>query len=246
VKKILTCPECGQKNISKLKICNRCGAALRPVESRWTQQEDIKNTENKEQRPQDADFSNLMNCPDCKREISRNAPNCPGCGAPIAAGIPTTKKGDLVPVKRKTSLFTWFMTGLLALAFFFAIYSGDGTRKPPPREIHSRGGLTDSQICSASIATIMGRDPTTMLAEKGPDGATHISYRRPSDAQHYSYKCKIYKNTIMWGAIDGRWRTHPDDSVVTYNVVGNEIKITDSYRDGSATKKSYSIESLAK
>jgi uncharacterized membrane protein YvbJ len=26
----------------------------------------------------------LINCPDCNRQVSQNAPTCPGCGAPIA------------------------------------------------------------------------------------------------------------------------------------------------------------------
>jgi hypothetical protein len=27
----------------------------------------------------------LVNCPDCNKQVSANAPTCPGCGAPIAA-----------------------------------------------------------------------------------------------------------------------------------------------------------------
>jgi len=180
VKKVLICPECGQKNISKLKVCNRCGASLRPVESGWTQQEYTETPEDTEQSPPDADFSNLMTCPDCKREVSRNAPNCPGCGAPIAAGTTAPKKGDLVPGQRKTSPFTWFMTGLLALAFFIAISQDRGEpvksgaahsplTKPitpklnrPHRYLHKR---------STDIAAIFGVTPNdvgNVIYDKGP------------------------------------------------------------------------------
>ena len=38
----------------------------------------------------------LINCPDCNKEISQNAPTCPGCGAPIASAAPKLKKGDYI------------------------------------------------------------------------------------------------------------------------------------------------------
>ena len=39
----------------------------------------------------------LIDCPDCGRQISSNAPACPGCGAPIAAASSTPKKGNRIP-----------------------------------------------------------------------------------------------------------------------------------------------------
>ena len=32
----------------------------------------------------------LINCPDCGKEVSSNAPSCLGCGAPIAGALPYT------------------------------------------------------------------------------------------------------------------------------------------------------------
>lgn len=40
----------------------------------------------------------LIECPECGKEVSSNAPTCPGCGSPIAVATPLSpKKGDLVP-----------------------------------------------------------------------------------------------------------------------------------------------------
>jgi hypothetical protein len=38
----------------------------------------------------------LINCPDCNKQVSSNAPTCPGCGAPIAIAT-TPKEGDFIP-----------------------------------------------------------------------------------------------------------------------------------------------------
>jgi uncharacterized membrane protein YvbJ len=37
----------------------------------------------------------LINCHECKKEISDSASSCPGCGAPIKSAQP--KKGDVIP-----------------------------------------------------------------------------------------------------------------------------------------------------
>ena len=39
----------------------------------------------------------LINCPDCNREVSSNAPACPGCGAPIATATYTpAERGERI------------------------------------------------------------------------------------------------------------------------------------------------------
>ena len=131
--KILTCPECGHKNIRKLKVCTRCGKSIHPAESRGTQPEDIETPEGTEQRPQDADFSNLMNCPDCKREISINAPACPGCGAPIASAVEVAQPGSFIPYtdqevavmlskKKNTSHLLHIILSVLTAGFWIIIW----------------------------------------------------------------------------------------------------------------------------
>lgn len=39
----------------------------------------------------------LINCPDCNKEISSNAPACLGCGAPVASALPRSQKAGFVP-----------------------------------------------------------------------------------------------------------------------------------------------------
>ncbi len=56
---------------------------------------------------------NLINCPDCGRQISRLAPNCPGCGRPIAEG--DTKGGSRLNNDAKGKTRTVRLLCVLAL-----------------------------------------------------------------------------------------------------------------------------------
>jgi hypothetical protein len=50
---------------------------------------------------------------------------------------------------------------------------------------------------------------------------------------------------VIWAAVDldgpGRWRTTPDDEVVTYAVEGQTVKVRVGYSDGSGSEESYKI-----
>jgi len=55
---------------------------------------------------------NLVNCPDCGRQISRLAPNCPGCGRPMNQ----TGPADVQPITR---LVSGCFIGALGLGLFW-------------------------------------------------------------------------------------------------------------------------------
>lgn len=106
-------------------------------------------------------------------------------------------------------------------------------------------GASHKKICIAGVATIMGKSPSIMNSKEGNEVIT-VSYKRPDDGTLWSYKCKVAGNKIIWGNLDGRWRTHPDDGVVTFIVAGNKIVVREEYPDGSATRKEFSLNKLGK
>ena len=59
----------------------------------------------------------LINCPDCKKEVSENAPACPNCGAPIAVREEDKDAGAPLTTVQETS--KKFKKLLLASAFLF-------------------------------------------------------------------------------------------------------------------------------
>ncbi len=78
--------------------------------------------------------------------------------------------------------------------------------------------FTKSQVCKAGIATIFGRDPLIMKSNVSGD-VVLISYVRQNDGTVWENKCKIIDNRILWGSETGRWRTEPENDVVTFSVL---------------------------
>lgn len=112
-------------------------------------------------------------------------------------------------------------------------------------EISTNPGIFSApQICKAGIAAIMGRDPGTMITQPISNGVYQVAYMRSDDGKRFTYKCKIERNRILWGNIDGRWRNHSADSMVTYMVDGDRIIVTDNFGGGSALKKQYSLSQI--
>ncbi len=101
-----------------------------------------------------------------------------------------------------------------------------------------------AQICKAGISKVMGREPNTMASKSIGKGIFQIGYIRPTDGKTFAYKCKIEKKRIIWGSISGRWRTHSADSVVTYEIKGNDIHVTDNFGDGSVSRIKYTLSEL--
>lgn len=75
----------------------------------------------------------LIDCPDCGKQVSSNAPSCPGCGAPIATASAAVKKGDrvaytdqevavLLSKKKKTSHLLHLILSLVTLGFWAIIW----------------------------------------------------------------------------------------------------------------------------
>lgn len=198
--RIVTCPNCGRKNIDKLNVCRGCGLSLGGTVNSKKEQESTQATENDKHEVKDAEFSNLMECPDCKREISRNAPHCPGCGTPISA-IPT-EKPKTSNTKKKTSPLTWTLACLVGLALILSFTQKDREgSKPrsaisPSRVAHSPItkpstpklnhtyrylGKTNSEIVAIfggkpnKVGNVIFDDGTTKVLFESSNG-THISY----------------------------------------------------------------------
>ena len=62
----------------------------------------------------------LINCPECKNEISNKAEMCPNCGYPISKDDESvsTKNQIYENVKSKKHIFGWIVCIIYLLAFF--------------------------------------------------------------------------------------------------------------------------------
>lgn len=98
--------------------------------------------------------------------------------------------------------------------------------------------VEQGEVCRAAIAVVMGRDPKIMKVRPDND-VTVVSYCRPSDGSFSIYRCRLEGNRVVWASSEGRWRTHPDDEVLTFEVTdsGTKVKINETFSDGSKTQK---------
>lgn len=96
--------------------------------------------------------------------------------------------------------------------------------------------FSNFDLCKAAVSTEMGREVKTMKIIKSSEHLPEISYIR-SDGDKFHYQCKINQDRIVWrGHFNnpvqkgwGRWRdTDPNDSVITYKVMGGVLSVKNS------------------
>jgi hypothetical protein len=105
--------------------------------------------------------------------------------------------------------------------------------------------VPSNEICRAGIASVMGRDPSIMSIRPEAD-FLWVTYTRPSDQKVWSYRCRVNGNRIEWAEAGGIWRDKPHSTLVTFEIIngGKAIKVTEDFRDGSKTDKTYSRSKL--
>lgn len=101
------------------------------------------------------------------------------------------------------------------------------------------------QICKATIAQIMGRNPLIINTKKTAGGVVHLSYIRENDGTRWANRCKVEGNKIIWASETGRWRTHELDPKLTYHVSESVLHIVEVYGDGSSTKGKFTMKELS-
>ena len=108
----------------------------------------------------------------------------------------------------------------------------------------NKGSFTDQQICIATIAAVMGRDPSIIKIDSVQSDITYLSYYRQDDETHWKYRCELDGEKVIWATDTGRWRTDQSDSKITLSVSGNELSIPEKYLDGSGNTKLYNVGPL--
>ena len=108
----------------------------------------------------------------------------------------------------------------------------------------NKGAFSDQQICVATVAKTMGKDPSIIKIDSTQGNVVYLSYTRPNDGRYWAYRCKLKGSNVIWASDTGRWRTDQYDSKITFSVFGNELNIYEKYSDGSEGVKTYGINQL--
>ncbi len=105
--------------------------------------------------------------------------------------------------------------------------------------------LQTTHICRAGIAQLFGRSPNIIQHYRTEGDVIFLKYIRSDDNTVWRYKCRIAGYRIMWGADDGRWRTHPMDEVVMFDIHQNSVTVRTTLSDGSQSgSRNYSFAEL--
>ena len=150
---------------------------------------------------------------------------------PLHLQLPVT-----VPVISSATKFILAMFFVFfVLPVSFSIFSGNSEDK---------GSFTEQQICIATIASTMGRDPSIIKINSLKGNVTYLSYVRKDDGKKWAYRCKLDGNKVIWASDTGRWRDGQYDSIITFSVNSNKINISEKYDDGSGETKTYNSNQL--
>lgn len=101
-----------------------------------------------------------------------------------------------------------------------------------------------AKVCKATISVVMVRPVEIISAVRTGRGQYRLSYIRADDETEWKYKCKLEGDRVLWGAHDGRWRTHSEDSIIKYRIVGDILTITEQYGSEVAIARKFAISQL--
>lgn len=101
------------------------------------------------------------------------------------------------------------------------------------------GDFNQQQICRATVAAIKGKSPSILMVDKEqlePETKLtvfYLSYNRPDDGKKWHFRCKVDKKRVVWAQGNGRWRDQAQDPTVRFVINSDEIKINETFPDGS-------------
>ena len=104
--------------------------------------------------------------------------------------------------------------------------------------------FSNSQICKAGIATMMGRDPKIMRIARIQEGIVYLSYTRQDDGKDWAYRCKIEGDKVIWSSDTGRWMTNSMDSQITFSLNDNMLKVTERLSGDLVGEESFSLDQI--
>lgn len=103
--------------------------------------------------------------------------------------------------------------------------------------------ITDQFICRAVISTLYNPKIEDVYSYDVSEGYIHVTHKTTADTRYHS-KCKVAADTksILWGNVDGIWRTRAMDEQISYEYNKPKLTIVITYHDLSQTKKEFIVK----
>lgn len=99
--------------------------------------------------------------------------------------------------------------------------------------------IEEKQISKFVVSSLYHKKPSIVKVTLEGD-IYHASYIN-SEGDRKSTKIQFIGNIIRWGNSDGRWREHPLDEELSYEIEGKKVLVKIRYSDGSESTDEYQL-----
>lgn len=170
---------------------------------------------------------------------------------------PFGRRVATLKVQQEAEIMKCLVARLLCPVLLVGCNAREGTPSPPLAAAVSTAAaqdavaartqpsrFTEAQVCRATVAVVMGRDPSIIKVERISDGVVRLYYFRPDDGQRWDYRCRLEGQRAVWATAEGRWRTHPQDETIQFVSSGEALTIEQRFTDGSKSIKTFTATQL--
>lgn len=95
-------------------------------------------------------------------------------------------------------------------------------------------------VARYAISTVMDQPVKNIDVIKSGE-IYYVSYKRKSDSKKFDFKVTFSDNNIVWGNLDGRWRTDKFDEKLSFYENSDTLSILQKYSDGSKDFKQFML-----
>ncbi|WP_367916332.1 hypothetical protein [Leadbetterella sp. DM7] len=97
----------------------------------------------------------------------------------------------------------------------------------------------EKEISRFVVSTLYDKKPS-LVRVISDGGIYHASYIN-SEGERRSTKIQFIGNNIRWGNSEGRWRDHPLDEQLSYEINGKKVFIKITYSSGEESTDEYQL-----
>ncbi len=128
---------------------------------------------------------------------------------------------------------------LLGLAIGTFINGWASISKSPPAPPLDLRPFTLSDICRATIATVMAKPVEITIAGRVEQGVAHAWYVRADDGTDWHYRCRLPGERVLWATATGRWRF--EDNIEVSAPGTDTLRIRWKHQDGSISDRRFTL-----
>lgn len=97
-------------------------------------------------------------------------------------------------------------------------------------------------VCRGAVAAIFSQPIDTIEEYHHESEISYVFYTRANDQTEWRNRCRINGNRVIWAGVDidgpgtgnGRWRNHPMDEVIEFDLSETQLIIRQLFSDGSS------------